>query len=232
MAKDPAVLFYTSDFLTGVSTMSYENRGKYITLLCLQHQKGRLTEQDMLYICSTYVADVYNKFIKDENGFYYNKRMENETIKRVKYSASRRENIEKRYKKKGSTYVVHMENENININKDINKDINKEVVFNIVSDLNLVLGTSYKTGRKTTELINARLKEGFSVDDFKKVHRIKQEEWSKDEKMCKYLRPETLYSNKFEGYLNQGKLSKTGIKNDISGFSQESIEILKKAGRI
>ena len=55
MGTDPAILFYTSDFLTGTLTMSDKNVGKYIRLLCLQHQKGRLTEQDMLFICSTYV---------------------------------------------------------------------------------------------------------------------------------------------------------------------------------
>ena len=40
MAKDPAVLFYTSDFLTGTILMNYEQKGKYITLLCIQHQHG------------------------------------------------------------------------------------------------------------------------------------------------------------------------------------------------
>ena len=47
MAKDPAVLFYTQDFLVGTMTMSYEQKGKYITLLCLQHQKGKLTLKDL-----------------------------------------------------------------------------------------------------------------------------------------------------------------------------------------
>ena len=121
MGTDPAILFYTSDFLTGTLTMSDKNVGKYIRLLCLQHQKGRLTEQDMLFICSTYVEDVYNKFEKDENGLYYNKRMETEIIKRKKYSESRRKNIQKRYEDK-PTYVVHMENENENKDKDKKED--------------------------------------------------------------------------------------------------------------
>jgi len=42
MAKDPAFLFYSSDFLSGTFTLSNEHKGMYITLLCLQHQKGRL----------------------------------------------------------------------------------------------------------------------------------------------------------------------------------------------
>jgi preprotein translocase subunit Sec63 len=137
MAKDPAVLFYTSDFLSGTLTMSNEHIGMYIKLLCLQHQKGRLTDKDMLYICSTYVEDVYSKFIKDEHGKYYNERMEIESLKRKNYSKSRRENVLKRYSQstEDSTYVVHMENENENINEDkalistnnkiVNNSINK-----------------------------------------------------------------------------------------------------------
>jgi hypothetical protein len=48
MGKDPAILFYTSDFLTGTMTFTDEQVGKYIRLLCLQHQKDKLTEKDML----------------------------------------------------------------------------------------------------------------------------------------------------------------------------------------
>ena len=50
MGKDPAVLFYTGDFLVGTITMNYEQKGKYIQLLCLQHQSGRLTEEEMLIV--------------------------------------------------------------------------------------------------------------------------------------------------------------------------------------
>ena len=64
--KDPAVLFYTSDFLVGASDLSNEECGKYIKLLCLQHQKGHLSEKQictffslpyeehMSNICQTY----------------------------------------------------------------------------------------------------------------------------------------------------------------------------------
>jgi hypothetical protein len=91
MAKDPAVLFYTSDFLTGTLTMSDEQVGKYIKLLCLQHQKGLLTEKDMLNICKTYDEDIFLKFVKTDEG-YYNRRMKKEADKRRNYSESRRKN--------------------------------------------------------------------------------------------------------------------------------------------
>ena len=136
MAKDPAILFYTSDFLTGTMTMTNEEVGKYIRLLCLQHQKKRLTDKDMLYICGTYVEEVYNKFTKDANNQYFNERLEEETIKRRNYSDSRRKNISKRYE---PTYVVHMENENedvnINIKEEKKMDKIKEVQKEYFTDL-------------------------------------------------------------------------------------------------
>jgi len=120
MAKDPAVLFYTSDFLTGVRRMTYEQVGKYITLLCMQHQYGSLTEKDMLHICGTYDEDIWCKFEKTDAGFL-NKRMHEEAEKRKRYSESRRNNKIKGIESKHMTnicesYDKHMENENENEN--------------------------------------------------------------------------------------------------------------------
>ena len=55
------------------------------------------------------------------------------------------------------------------------------------------------------------MKEGFTVDDFKTVIKKKFDEWGNDKQMSKYLRPETLFGTKFEGYLNQkSTASKSG----------------------
>lgn len=126
MAKDPAVLFYTSDFISGTITMSDSQRGQYIMLLCLQHQKGYLTEKDMLKICNSYDEDIWCKF-EVENGQYYNKRMKMEAEKRKKYSESRSNNRKKKEKsnedkkKICKTYDYHMENENEDINIVLNE---------------------------------------------------------------------------------------------------------------
>lgn len=74
----------------------------------------------------------------------------------------------------------------------------------IVDYLNYICGTNYKsTTKATTESIKSRLKEGFTVDDFKTVIDKKFNEWGNDPKMVQYLRPQTLFGSKFEGYLNQ-----------------------------
>ena len=116
MSKDPAFLFYSSDFLTGTLLMSMEQKGKFITLLCIQHQKGHLSEKDMLHICGSYDEDVFTKFQKDEQGKFYNIRLEEEVDKRKAYSESRRNNRKKKedMNNTSSSYVQHMENENEN----------------------------------------------------------------------------------------------------------------------
>lgn len=140
--KDPAFLFYSSDFLSGTMLMSDEEIGQYIKLLCLQHQKGHLKEKDMLSVCKTYNEDIFSKFIKDEDGNYYNERLEYEINKRKAYSESRRNNRRKK-EEKGTyeedmknicnSYEEHMENENANINENINIDnkVNDSCVNNL-----------------------------------------------------------------------------------------------------
>ena len=70
--KDPAMLFYASDFLTGVALMSMKERGQYITLLCLQQQRGHLTLLEMRKAAGALSAEVLGKFVEDENGKFYN----------------------------------------------------------------------------------------------------------------------------------------------------------------
>ena len=74
----------------------------------------------------------------------------------------------------------------------------------IIFYLNKKTGKHYKVKTpKTVRLIRARLKEGFTVEDFKAVIEKKCDDWLGNEKMERYLRPETLFGTKFEGYLNE-----------------------------
>jgi len=92
MAKDPAILFYTSDFLSGTAFFTDEQRGQYIKLLCEQHQNGHIPESHLLSCVKSYDSPVFKKFKKDSNGLYYQERMEKEIQKRLSYSESRRNN--------------------------------------------------------------------------------------------------------------------------------------------
>lgn len=136
MSKDPAVLFYTSDFLTGTTLMSNEQVGKYIRLLCIQHQKGVLSEKDMLKICDSYDEDIFDKFEKTEEG-YFNKRMRDEFEKRKKYSESRANNRKKKEDMKNicNSYEEHMEIENENLDKLKDNSITKRFVKPTLDEL-------------------------------------------------------------------------------------------------
>jgi len=120
MSKDPAVLFYTSDWLSGVAFMSMEDRGKYMTLLCEQHQSGHIPENHMISVCGSVDSLVIKKFVKDEQGLWYNVRMDEEKKKRIKFCESRSNNKSGRPKKEShdnhtkNHMPVHMENENDN----------------------------------------------------------------------------------------------------------------------
>jgi len=92
MSKDPAFLFYSADFQIGTEDMTDAQVGKYIRLMCRQHLKGHITEEHMLKICGTYDEEIFEKFVQDESGSYYNERLEEEIIKRRNYSQSRAAN--------------------------------------------------------------------------------------------------------------------------------------------
>lgn len=87
-------------------------------------------------------------------------------------------------------------------------------IDSIVSYLNNKAGTKYRTSTsKTKQCINARLKEGYTIDDFYLVIDKKCNEWMNTE-MEKFIRPETLFGNKFESYLNQKDRHKNNNKQD------------------
>ena len=90
------------------------------------------------------------------------------------------------------------------------KDSDISNIKDIVDFLNLKAKTAYRaSSAKTCTLIRARLKEGYTVADFKIVISNKAAEWI-GTKMEKYLRPETLFGTKFEGYLNEKTSNRGG----------------------
>jgi uncharacterized phage protein (TIGR02220 family) len=91
-----------------------------------------------------------------------------------------------------------------------------EVYEEIVNFLNEATGKNYKTNSVINrKFITQRLNDGFTIDDFKQVIIVKSTNWLGG-KMEQFLRPETLFSNKFEAYLNENVVSnmpKSNLKN-------------------
>lgn len=120
MAKDPAFLFYPGDWIVGTSFLTMEERGQYITLLALMHQHGRLTQERVGLIVGSVSVSLKKKFSVDENGMWFNERLEEEIKKRGKFIDKQTVNgkkggrpktqIKPNYKPKNNP----TENENIN----------------------------------------------------------------------------------------------------------------------
>jgi hypothetical protein len=128
MAKDPAFLFYSSDFLNGVADLTMEERGQFITLLCLQHQKGTLTDKTIRLSLGSVSVDVLSKFTKDKNGNFYNDRLSEEIEKRIQFTESRRNNGSKGGRPKNNTKPIGLAKHNLM--EDVNENENEDIIIN------------------------------------------------------------------------------------------------------
>ncbi|MCL5772449.1 MAG: conserved phage C-terminal domain-containing protein [Actinobacteria bacterium] len=92
------------------------------------------------------------------------------------------------------------------VNDFFTKEKNKELINQIgeiISYLNSKSDKNFRSNNKNTiKDIKAKLSDGYTIADFKKVIDIKTSQW-KNTEYDKYLRPKTLFGNKFEDYLNE-----------------------------
>ncbi|AAL96804.1 conserved phage C-terminal domain-containing protein [Clostridium perfringens] len=108
-------------------------------------------------------------------------------------------------------------------NKDSPIKDSNNIYSQVIDYLNSKAGKSFKyTTKKTQDLIKARLADGFKKEEFFKVIDNKVKEWQGTE-YEKYLRPETLFGNKFEGYLNQG-VNKKSYEERKENSSKDSFD--------
>jgi len=121
-------------------------------------------------------------------------------IKKRTFSIKRKavlNNEKKSSRKRGTQHTTDILKDIINVEKE------KIPYSEIISDLNEVFGKKYKDKtEETRKAIRRWWKQGFRLEDFKTVHRIKLKKW-KGTEWEKYLRPSTLYGPKFEEYLNE-----------------------------
>ena len=99
----------------------------------------------------------------------------------------------------------------------------------IITYFNEVVGTHYLLrGKEIKKFIKARWNDGFRLEDFKTVLDKKAGQWKNDAKMSKYLRFETLFSNKFESYLNEVVATQYNPMNPSgSQYTDDEIKNLK-----
>ena len=162
------------------------------------------------------IAEVFAHIKSDENL--------NETVKRIIAEYEEKNGVLLYCNEKQKENEKENEKENDNDNEvsyadSVNESFN-DTLNQIISYLNAKAAMNYKaSSKKTQSLIRARIADGFNVDDFMTVIDKKCAEWIGTE-YEKYLRPETLFGTKFEGYLNariNPKRSKTAhIQNRVN----------------
>jgi uncharacterized protein YdaU (DUF1376 family) len=129
MAKDPAFLFYPGDYVSGTMGMTFEEKGAYMDLLMLQFNRGHMNTHMIQHTVGHLWEQVKCKFIQDNEGLWYNVRLDVEKDKRKTFTESRRNNIKPKNKTiENTSYEIHMnshmDSHMENVNEDINKDIN------------------------------------------------------------------------------------------------------------
>lgn len=155
--------------------------------LCIHHNNGYSNNVEDLYI----LCRKCHSYIENNEGV--------EIVHRYVHQEYRDKSIDIRDK----SIEIDIEQEQ-EIEGNIIPAENHPPYKEIVDYLNNLAGTNYRaSSKKTQHLIKARINEGFTLEDFKVVIEKKTREWINNNKMKAYLRPETLFGTKFEGYLNQ-----------------------------
>lgn len=108
----------------------------------------------------------------------------------------------------GTVKTTVSELENLQTNKTNNNEIDNNnnklsICTEVISYLNLKAKKNFKVDTASHQkFIKARLKEGYVLEDFKKVVDIMVAKW-KGTEYEQYLQPQTLFGNKMDNYLNQ-----------------------------
>ena len=121
MAKDPAFLFYPNDYIGGTMGMTFEEKGAYIEILMLQFNRGHMTSHMIGQLVGQLWESIKCKFIQDEQGLWYNVRLDQEKDKRMAFTQSRRNNVKGLNQHTIGHMTSHMEDVNENVNRNINK---------------------------------------------------------------------------------------------------------------
>lgn len=113
--KDPALLWYFSDWFSGTATLTRHQKGAYMDLLSVQFNQGKLTLDEIKTVLGSDFGSSWpalQKKFKFEDNLYFNERLQQEKDKRANYTESRRKNAKHMPK--------HMEDINIDINTNSN----------------------------------------------------------------------------------------------------------------
>lgn len=121
MAKDPAFLFYPNDYIGGTMGMTFEEKGAYMELLMMQFNSGHMGGHMVGQVVGQIWDKIKHKFEQDEDGRWFNARLEVEVNKRKAFTNSRKNNLKgkNQYSKNSGHMDGHMTSHMENRNEDI-----------------------------------------------------------------------------------------------------------------
>lgn len=184
MAKDPAFLFYPNDYIGGTMGMTFEEKGAYIELLMLQFNRGHMDGHMIAQCVGQLWNRIQSKFIQDEQGLWYNERLDIEKAKRKAFSESRRNNIKGNNQHMKGHMTKHMEDVNENVIEDKNINIDFEWFWN---DYDKKVGDKQKLKKKWQKLTDEERQNAMNYLDLYK-QAVPDKQFRKN--------PETFLNNK------------------------------------
>lgn len=225
MAKDPAFLFYPNDYIGGTMGMTFEEKGAYMELLMMQFNRGHMTTHMIGQTIGQLWDTVQVKFTQDDNGLWYNKRLDEEKAKRQKFTESRRNNTlgknqySKKPKKKSGHTTSHMEN--VNEDENVIKNESKiEITFPFDSE-NFMKWWGHWKEYKSKE---HKFKYASVISEQAALKKLSQLSSGDESKAVAII--EQSISEGWKGFFD---LSKSNQKDsDMDSYRQELIERAKK----
>jgi len=231
--------FFTNEYLSELPPLA---RLLFIGLWCYADREGRLEDRpkrlkvDILPYDSCNIDDLLNKLAESPDEFIVRYEIDDRRYIQIS-NFHKHQNphvkepvstIPEPYLHRACTIQAPEQSnrESVIGNQEsvIGNSVEKNLFIEIINYLNLKAGTSYKhTSQKTRDLIKTRIKEKFTLDNFFTVIDKKTSEWKGTDNE-KYLRPETLFGTKFEGYLNQKIITKKSKVPQANNFSQRQYE--------
>jgi uncharacterized protein YdaU (DUF1376 family) len=212
MPKDPAFLFYPNDWLGGTLGMTFEEKGAYMELLMLQFNRGHMTNDMIAQTVGQLFGQIQDKFIQDEQGLWFNARLEYEKNRRKKYVESRAnnksgENQHTKKEKKEAGHMTnhtkgHMENENlyIDINKNNSSNISNISTNDIIINSNNLKSEKEKKIEKKEKGEILKIEEKYLCPEMLKIFNSKVEKYISDPQ--RDFEPLISIATFFHGYLN------------------------------
>lgn len=185
MTKDPAFLFYVSNWIAGTMYLTHEQKGAYIDLLVLQFQRKEFTLRQAEIVLGEKTFEsvwpfIHDKFRKEhrssEHPVFYNERLRSEILKREEFSRSQKERSMKRWSKDSEPIPDESRTDpggdpekipiDLNLNLNLLSKSQSEIWNMFITGFNEITGRKFKGDEKARRQFFARLKQGYTPEQF------------------------------------------------------------------